>query len=195
MKTPKFSRYYLLLCLPVLLALVGLVWGRPAGGGKAKFDQDDFKGRYVSAEAAYVTFTVDKIGEDNEISAPQLVGTTAVMISDGKGNVCGQRDGFVSGIGGPGYNYSSGPPAYYYGTYQIDANGRITIDYCWDNGFCAHSGACAPKDVFWEEVGYLQSTDANTVTTVEQAIEGVEPSYAVVHPKVWTRAASEHNHY
>ena len=29
MKKGRFSPYYLLLCLPVLLALVGLVWGRP----------------------------------------------------------------------------------------------------------------------------------------------------------------------
>jgi len=96
MKRAKFSRYYLLLALPVLLALVGLVWGRP--GKRATFDQDDLKGRYVSAETWYNTQTV--VGPDDAVTPPLFNAATGVMVSDGQGYVCGEQDGFNSGTGG-----------------------------------------------------------------------------------------------
>jgi len=194
MKTAKISRYYLLLCLPVLLALVGLVWGRPAGGGKATFDTDDLNGRYVSAETAYDVSSVHNTtdGADGGVVGPPIFyASTAVMESDGRGYVCGESDGFYSGITAPGVNLG---PAYFHGTYTIDANGRITIYTCSDTGFCAHP-ELACTTVTKEQVGYVQSNNGNTVTTTEQIIASSFSSGFLVHSHVWTRDPSDQNKY
>ena len=193
MKKGRFSRYYLLLGLPVLLALVGLVWGRPAGVvGHAKFDLDDLNGRYVSAETAYDISSVHADGAN--VGPPIWFVTTAVMQADGKGNVCGETDGFYSLMTAgqiPGGNLG---PAYYHGTYSIDANGRITINTCSDSGFCATAAACGT--VTKMQVGYLQSNAGEKVTTVEQAFN--TSGGFLVHSRVWTKDTkdtSDRNHY
>jgi hypothetical protein len=209
MKTAKFSRYYLLLGLPVLLALVGLVWGRTVGGGKhATFDLDDLNGRYVSAEYAYdissvhpetqclVVSLVDPPAPPAgpNIGPPIWFATTSVMEADGKGNVCGESDGFYSLMTAgqiPGGNLG---PSFFHGTYTIDAHGRITISTCSDSGFCATTGACGT--VTKMQVGYLQSNDGEKVTTVEQVFgdPNLSPGF-LVHSRVWAKDASDQNHY
>ena len=192
MKKAKFSRYYLLLCLPVLLALVGLVWGRPTTVS-AVFDTDDLNGRYVSAETAYDTSSVHNtsIGTDGGVVGPPIFyAATAVMEADGKGNVCGESDGFYSGITAPGVNLG---PAYYHGKYTIDANGRITISICSDSAFCHTAGACGTVTTEW--VGYLQSHNGITLATVGQIIPTSFSSGFLVHSHVWTRDPSDQNKY
>ena len=192
MKRGIFSRYYLLLGLPVLLALVGLVWGRP--GKQATFDQDDLKGRYVSAETAYDTSSVHNTtdGADGGVVGPPIwFAVASVMQSDGKGGVCGESDGFYSGVTAPGVNLG---PVYFHGKYSIDANGRITISTCSDSSFCATPDtACGTVNKM--QVGYLQSNNGNTVTTVEQIFGSSFFSGFYVHPRVWTKGASDENHY
>jgi hypothetical protein len=195
MKRAKFSRYYLLLALPVLLALVGLVWGRP--GKRATFDQDDLKGRYVSAETWYNTQTV--VGPDDAVTPPLFNAATGVMVSDGQGYVCGEQDGFNSGVGL--VNANTGP-YYFFGSYTIDANGRITIDTCQDTAFCHTKGACETfgSTLRITQVGYLQSCAGNKVTTVEQHNDSEEECCShttgyYVHARVWTKEASEGMHY
>jgi hypothetical protein len=191
MKKARLSPYYLLLCLPVLLALVGLVWGRPAGGGGMRFDLDDLKGRYVSAEIGYDTSVVHATTTPGTQSPPVFFAVTSVMESNGKGGICGNADGFYPGVTAPGTNLG---PAYFHGTYAIDTNGRITATVCSDSAFCATPDtACSPADTTsasW--VGYLQSPYGNTVTTVDQLI-AINPSTGfLVHSRVWTKDGSEH---
>ena len=188
MKQRRLSPYYLLLCLPVLLALVGLIWGRSLTSAKATFDLDDLNGRYVSAETAYDVSTFHPVAPGSYVT-PVFFATTAVMVADGNGNVCGESDGFYGGTPPPGVNLG---PAYYHGTYTIDANGRITISICSDTGFCATTGACAVVEA--EQVGYLQSHGANRVTTADQIIHGNSSSGFLVHSRVWTKDGSDIDH-
>jgi hypothetical protein len=199
MKKVRFSRYYPLLCLPVLLALVGIVWGRP--GKQAMFDQDDLKGRYVSAETWYNTKPV--VSADDAVGPPFFNAATAVMVADGKGYVCGEQDGFNSGIssGTNGTGTNTGPD-YFFGSYTIDANGRITINTCHDTALCHTKAVCETTGFTLRitQVGYLQSPAGNKVTTVEQHNDSEEEccSYTTgsyVHARVWTKEASEGMHY
>ena len=191
MKNVRFSRYYLLLCLPVLLALVGLFWGRPVVGGKAKlFDLDDLYGRYVSAETAYDASTFNPVSNGAYVT-PVDFASTAVMVADGKGDVCGESDGFYGGTPPPGVNLG---PAFFHGTYTVGStDGRVVISICSDTAFCATTGACST--VASEQVGYLQSTNGNTLTTAYQIIPSSFSSGFLVHAKVWTKDASDQNHY
>jgi hypothetical protein len=193
MKRARFSRYYLLLCLPVLLALVRLVWGRPVSGGwHAGFQLSDLNGRYNSAEYAYDISSVHN-GYDSNVGPPIWVSVTSVMEADGKGDVCGESDGFYGGLPTPGVNTG---PAYFYGTYSIDATGRITINTCADTGYCATKGACdtSGATLYRTLVGYLQSNNGIKVTTVDQ-INNSDASQGgccastgyLVHSRVWTK--------
>jgi len=197
MKKLRFSRYYLLLSLPVLLALVGLVWGQPVG--RARFDLDDLSGRYVNADYWYDVSSVHDAGGGN-VGSPIFAATTSVMEADGRGYVCGETDGFYGGYPTPGSN-SNG---YFHGTYSIDANGRITINYCGDTGYCATKAACDTSGavLYRTLVGYLQSSEGNTVTTVDQ-INNSDASQGgccastgfVVRSRVWTKDALQGMHW
>jgi hypothetical protein len=183
MKKLRLSRYYLLLCVPVLVGLVGLVWGRPAIVGPTTFDQDDLNGRYVSAEYAYDISSVHSEGDT--VGLPIWFATSAVMQADGMGHVCGESDGFYSLMTSgqiPGGNLG---PSYFHGTYTVDANGRVTVSTCADSGFCATKGPCGSATKV--QVGYLQSPLGNTLATVEQEFGASFSSGFLVHSRVWTK--------
>jgi hypothetical protein len=109
------------------------------------------------------------------------------MQADGVGHVCGESDGFYSLMTNgetPGGNTG---PSYFHGTYTIDHNGRITISTCSDSGFCATKGPCGSANKV--QVGYLQSTLGNLLTTVEQEF-GAPPNASagfLVHSRTWTK--------
>ena len=200
MKKGRLSPYYLLLCLPVLLALVGLIWGRPSGGWKAEFDLDDLNGRYVTVGSVYDLSTVHPAPApaSNLVGPPVFDAMTAVLEADGNGNVCGEQDGFF-GNSTPGTNGN----AYIHGTYSIDANGRITINYCADTGFCTKAPpACVTNGTqpYRTLVGYLQSPNGSTFTTIDQinnsdASKGgcCATSGYLVRARVWSKDRSEQN--
>jgi hypothetical protein len=203
MKKLRFSRYYLLLGLPLLLALVGLVWGRSLTSSKAVFDADDFCGRYISAEVGNDISSFNPVSTGAYVT-PVPFAATAVMISDGKGDVCGESDGFYGGLPYPGVNTG---PGYFHGTYTVGGiDGRIVITTCSDTGFCATKGACdtTGKFVYRTLVGYLQSNNGNKVTTVDQingsdcSKGGTNPGCAstgyLVHARVWTKDATGETH-
>jgi hypothetical protein len=114
------------------------------------------------------------------------------------GNVCGEADGFYSGISAPGVNLG---PSLFHGTYTVEAaTGRITINTCSDgapsaaNTFCGTSTACVPSIANKIQVGYLQSRDARVITTVEQTTgPGTDQDVNgfLVHKRVWTRKSGE----
>lgn len=194
MKKARFSRYYLLLGLPVLLALVGLIWARPAGGWRAAhYDLDDLNGRYISAEIAYDSSSVHEYSSDSTgglLSSPTFFSETEVMEADGNGHVCGSSDGFYAGMFPGGTNFGQG---FFHGTYSIDSNGRITILTCSDTAFCATTGACSPAS--GEQVGYLESTNGNKVTTASQGIASSGPPGYIVRTRVWTKDTADQNKY
>ena len=183
-------------CLLVvaLLALVGLVAAQ----------SDPFylvQGRYVSAENAADTSSVHAFADPNGslVGPPIPFATVEVMIADGAGNVCGEADGFYSGISAPGVNLG---PSLFHGIYTIDpADLRITIKTCSDgapshtNKFCATSNPCAA--VTKVQVGYLQDAhDGRKIVTVEQTGFGTDPDSTgfLVHKHVWTRSGErEHD--
>jgi hypothetical protein len=182
----RLSRCYLLLCLPVFAALVGLVWGRPASTTAApSFGLGALEGRYVSAEYGYDISSV--LANGAGVYPPIWFAATSLMQSDGEGHVCGESDGFYSLMSDgqiPGGNTG---PTYFHGTYTVDVNGRVTISTCSDTAFCATRGACGSASKV--QVGYLQSVLGNTLTTVEQAF-GSPPNFEagfLVHSRVWTR--------
>jgi hypothetical protein len=182
MKKLRLSRYYLLLCVPVLVALVGLLWGRPVSG-PSLYNLCELNGRYVSAEYAYDISSVHTEGDT--VGPPIWFATSAVMQADGRGNVCGESDGFYSLMTSgqiPGGNLG---PSYFHGTYTVDANGRVTVSTCSDSGFCATRGPCAP--VTKVQVGYLQSPLGTALATVEQEFGASFSSGFLVHSRVWTR--------
>jgi hypothetical protein len=192
MKNVRLSRYYLLLCLPVFLALVGLVWGQPVDPPKPTFGLYSLFGRYVSAETAYDVSTVHDAGNGN-VGSPVFFAGTSLMLADGKGNVCGESDGFYGGTPPPGVNLG---PSYFHGTYTVDPHGRVTINTCSDTAFCANLGACVTDGtkLYKTQVGYLQSFFGYTVTTVEQ-INNSDSSKGgccattgfLVHSRVWSK--------
>ncbi len=169
-------------------------------GQAAAFKLKDFKGRYVSAENAYDLSSVHAFAapDSSLVGPPIFFATAEVIVSDGKGNVCGEADGFYSGISAPGVNLG---PSLYHGTYTIDANtGRITILTCSDgapsdtNKFCATSTPCAA--VTKAQVGYLQAQGrAKTVVTVEQIGFGTDEDSSgfLVHKREWTSANAGDN--
>lgn len=202
-------------CLLVgtLLALVGLVaaqanrsrtglqpGGRNAGVEHEHFDLDDVHGRYVSAENAADTSSVHAFSApDGSLVGPPIpFATVEVMVADGRGNICGESDGFYSGISAPGVNLG---PSLYHGTYTVDpADGRVTILTCSDgaptttNKFCATSTPCA--SVTKAQVGYLQAAHTSKIVTVEQTGFGTDPDSSgfLVHKRVWTTSGEpEHD--
>lgn len=199
MKKIKLTRYVVAVFLVGSLALGGFLLLRPKHASAHKrFDNDDARGRYISAENAADTSSVHNFTattEDGGLVGPAIpFATTAVMIADGRGNVCGEADGFYSGISAPGVNLG---PALFHGTYTVDPAGRITILTCSDgtpsptNTFCGTSTLCAP--VTKAQVGYLQNDDGRVITTVEQTDLGTDPDSSgfLVHHRVWTKAKSE----
>jgi len=136
-------------CLLVvaLLALVGLVSAQHPRG---HFDLDDVHGRYVSAEIFYDTSSVHAFAAPNGslVGGPIYVASAEVLQADGKGNVCGEVDGFYA-YPGPGANTG---PSFYHGQYTVGAtDGRVVITTCSDastvTGICpfvAKSRGCAP---------------------------------------------------
>lgn len=186
-------------CLLVvaLLALVGLA----AAGDKGRkhFNLADVDGRYVSAEDAFDISSVHAFAPpDGSLVGPPIPFATAeVMVADGKGNVCGESDGFytLGTVGAiPGTNLG---PSLYHGTYTIDPDdGRITILTCSDgapsptNKFCKTSTPCDPvtNPVSKTQVGYLQAADdAKKIVTVEQVFgdPNLSPGF-LLHKRVWT---------
>jgi hypothetical protein len=194
MKNVRLSRYYLLLCLPVFLALVGLVWGRPASAPpKPAFGLLSLFGRYVSAETAYDISTFHPASSGDYVT-PVFFAGTSLMLADGKGNVCGESDGFYGGTPPPGVNLG---PSYFHGTYTVEANGRITITTCSDTGFCTPNPAACVTDgtkLYKTQVGYLSGFFGTSVTTVEQ-INNSDSSKGgccattgfLVHSRVWSK--------
>jgi hypothetical protein len=149
-------------------------------------------GRYVSAETAYDVSSVHDAGGGN-VGSPVFFAGTSLMLSDAKGDVCGESDGFYGGTPPPGVNLG---PSYFHGTYTVEANGRITINTCSDIGFCATLGACdtSGATVYKTQVGYLLDFFGTKVTTVEQ-INSSDSSKGgccattgfLVHARVWTK--------
>lgn len=164
------------------------------------FQLNDFKGRYVSAENAYDLSSVHAFAapDGSLVGPPIFFATAEVIVADGNGNVCGEADGFYSGISAPGVNLG---PTLYHGTYTVDPNdGRITILTCSDgapsdtNKFCATSTPCAP--VTKAQVGYLQAHGrAKKIVTVEQAGFGTDTDSSgfLVHKREWTSASAGNN--
>jgi hypothetical protein len=184
-------------CLLVvaLLALAGLAAAE--SHPRHHFNLGDVDGRYVSAENAADTSSVHNFTPPGEsdgglIGPPVPFATAEVMVADGNGNVCGEADGYYSGITAPGVNLG---PSLYHGTYTVDpADGRITILTCSDgtpsptNKFCATSTPCAT--VTKTQVGYLQAADAGgKIVTVEQVFgdPNLSPGF-LLHKHEWTKS-------
>jgi len=185
-------------CLLVvaLLALVGLV---SAQHPRAHFDLDDVHGRYISAENAADTSSVHAFSApDASLVGPPIPFATAeVMVADGKGNVCGESDGFYSGISAPGVNLG---PSLYHGQYTIGAtDGRVVITTCSDastvTGICQDSSPCpasAEGNSTRLQVGYIQGDDGNKMVTVSQFESGYPDSTGfLVHKRTWSKASED----
>ena len=178
------------------LALMGLVLTQPKPAfAQATFGLQDVQGRYVSAENAYDTSSVHAFtAPDSSLVGPPIVfAATAVMVADGNGNVCGESDGFYSGITAPGANLG---PSLYHGTYSVEADtGRITVETASDgapsptNKFCATSTPIPPSAVTKTQVGYLQGNGSTKIATVEQVFgnPNLSPGF-LSHHRVWTKA-------
>ena len=191
MKTVTGARCHLWFLIVALLGLAGLVSAQ-SDPSKHHFDLDDVQGRYVSAENAFDVSSVHANG--SLVGPPIFFATAEVMVADGKGNVCGEVDGFYSGIDAPGVDLG---PSFFYGTYAVDANGRITITIWGTTAFCASpappAGAASASSV---QVGYLQDKDGKKIVTVSQTGFGTDPDSSgfLVHKHVWTRGEREHEH-
>jgi hypothetical protein len=83
----------LLLSLPLLVALVGLVGGRPTQ--TSLYCLASLNGGYVSAENAYEISSVKDAG-GGDIGPAIWFARSAVLQDDGKGYVCGESEGFCS---------------------------------------------------------------------------------------------------
>ena len=200
MRKGSLVRYAVAVFLLASLALAGLISAQlSASNALPTFSIADARGRFISAETAEDISSVHstKDGSGN-VGPPIFFVTTAVMLTDGNGNVCGQSDGFYGGFPPPGVNLG---PATFHGTYTIDPpTGRIVVTTCSDAGpFCGVSNTVAPcdtsgKTVFKTQVGYIQGHDARRFTTTEQ-INASDASQGgccavtgfLVHPRVWTR--------
>jgi hypothetical protein len=184
MMKSRFSPFYLLLCLPLFVALVGLVWGRPVSS-PAAFGSSSFQGRYVSAEYGYDISSVQANGPG--VYPPISFAATSLMQADGAGNICGESDGFYSLMTDGGIPGGNTGPTFFHGSYEVDSHGRVTISTCPDTGFCATRGPCGNAGKV--QVGYLQSVLGTTLTTVEQQF-GSPPNFSsgfLVHSRVWTK--------
>jgi len=196
MSKAKRMRYAVAVLLGGSLALGGFVLLRPKHASAHRFDTDDVRGRYITAENAADTSSVHAFAAPNGslVGPPIPFATTAVMIANGRGDVCGEADGFYSGISAPGVNLG---PALFHGTYTVDPTGRVTILTCSDgapsatNTFCGTFTPCAT--VTKAQVGYLQDDDGRVITTVEQTGFGTDPDSSgfLVHKRVWTKGHSE----
>jgi hypothetical protein len=179
------------------LALAGLLLTQPKPAfTQATFGLADAQGRYISAENAYDTSSVHAFAAPNAsiVGPPIFFSTAEVMVADGNGNVCGESDGFYSGISAPGVNLG---PSLYHGTYTVEADtGRITIETVSDgapspaNKFCGTSTAISPSTVTKTQVGYLQGKGATKIATVEQVFgnPNLSPGF-LSHRRVWTKMA------
>ena len=170
------------------------------------FNLDDVEGRYTSAETAYDVSSVHAFAAPNGslVGPPVFFAAATVMIADGKGNVCGESDGFYGGTPPPGVNLG---PSLFHGTYSVEAaTGRVTNLTASDgppsaaNVFC---GTTTPintsgTSVFKTQVGYLSGHDAKQLVTAEQ-INASDASKGgccavtgfLVHARVWTRGKSD----
>ncbi len=199
---------HLCLVFVVLLALVGLVsaQSRPKLGPRLsdtasmdnhgpRFSVHNVHGRYVSAENAADTSSVhnDFSPSDGGLVGPPIPFAIAeVMVADGKGNVCGEVDGFYSGISAPGVNLG---PKLFHGTYSVGANdGRIVMRICGDgapsadNRFCATFTPCTELESS-VQVGYLDGPEGKKIVTVNQTGFGTDEDSTgfLVRKHVWTR--------
>jgi hypothetical protein len=211
MKKLRFSRWYLLLALPVLLGVAGLIWGRPDRGQKA-FECSDLKGRYVSAAYEYDGSSIRQ-ESDGSVTPPQVDGETSYMLTDGKGHVCGETDGYGLGIDAPGFNIPA-QPMYFLGTYTVDpTTGKLTMYLCvatsttCTGSYIPTSPVCngsttqgyATGDLIRELTGFLESTNGYKVTTLDQVFgdgfSGTTSGF-LLRARVWTKDASEEqDHY
>ena len=184
-------------CLLVvaLLALVGLVSAQHPRG---HFDLDDVHGRYVSAEIFYDTSSVHAFAAPNGslVGGPIYVASAEVLQADGKGNVCGEVDGFYA-YPGPGANTG---PSFYHGQYTVGAtDGRVVITTCSDagtvTGICQDSSPCpasAEGNSTRLQVGYIQGDDGNKMVTVSQFESGYPDSTGfVAHTRTWSKASED----
>jgi len=154
------------------------------------------KGRYVSAENAYDLSSVHAFAapDGSLVGPPIFFAAAAVMVVDGHGNVCGESDGFYSGISAPGVNLG---PSLFHGTYTIEHSGRITILTCSDgapsdsNKFCNTFTPCAT--VTKAQVGYVQGNAGKKIVTVEQTGFGTDEDSSgfLVHKREWTKSDSD----
>jgi hypothetical protein len=149
-------------------------------------------GRYVSTENAFDTSSVHAVtAQSSLVGSPIFFATAEVMLADGKGNVCGEVDGFYSGIDAPGVDLG---PAYFYGTYTVGLHdGRVVITKWSTTGYCvpAPNPGLLSSTV---QVGYLQdqgagNTGATRIVTVDQVYPGTDPDSTgfLVHTHVWTK--------
>ena len=180
----KVTRMWL--TVVALLAFAGLA---SAQDGYYLFD---VHGRYVSAENAFDTSSVHAVtAQSSLVGSPIFFATAELMLADGQGNVCGEVDGFYSGIDAPGVDLG---PSYFYGTYTVGlADGRVVITTWPTMGFCvsAPNPGLLSSNV---QVGYLQDIGADTtgatkIVTVDQVYPGTDPDSTgfLVHIHVWTR--------
>ena len=191
----KVTRAFLLVV--ALLALAGLV---SADHRREHFDLDDVHGRYVSAEIFYDTSSAHDIG-GGVVSGPIYVASAEVLQADGKGNVCGEVDGFYA-YPGPGSNTG---PSFYHGQYTVGkTDGRVAITTCTDATatFCQDHSPCPPSaegNSTRLQVGYIQGDDGNKMVTVSQFLSGYPDSTGfVAHTRTWSRASEDrkdHDHH
>lgn len=180
---------HLLFLVAALLALAGLVSAQ--SDPKKHFDLDDVQGRYVSAENAFDVSSVHAVtAQGGLVGSPIFFATAEVMLADGKGNVCGEADGFYSGIDAPGVDLG---PSFFYGTYTVGKyDGRVVITIWATTGFCvlAANPGLSSSTV---QVGYLQNKDGKRIVTVDQAYPGtdLDSTGFLVHKHVWTRGERE----
>lgn len=191
MKAVTRGSCHLLFLVAALLALAGLVSAQ--ADPNKPFDLGDVHGRYVSAENAFDVSSVHAVTAQADLVGPPIFFATAeVMVADGKGKVCGEADGFYSGIDAPGVNLG---PAYFYGIYSVDGNGRITITTWSTTAFCASPPPVAPPCALCTasvQVGYLQNKDGKRIVTVDQLVPANSDSTGfLVHKHVWTRGERE----
>jgi len=191
------SKCYVCLLVVALLVLVGLVWSRPSSvSAKGRFDLDDVRGRYVSAETFYDTSSV-KSEPDGSVTGPIYVASAEVLEADGKGNVCGEVDGFYA-YPGPGSNTG---PQFYHGQYTVGNDGRVAITTCSDATatFCQDNSTCpasAEGNSTRLQVGYIQGDDGNKMVTVSQFLSGYPDSTGfVAHTRTWAKASEERKNH
>jgi hypothetical protein len=203
MKLQNVVKYSLLLCLVTVFVLTGVTWASGDDDDSKAFGLNSLRGRYISAETAYDVSTEHSAAGGN-VGPPIFFSAAAVMVADGKGNVCGESDGFYGGTPPPGVNLG---PSLFHGTYTVEAGtGRVTIITAGDgapsltNVFCGTTKPIITTGVtsFKTQVGYLQNHRADNVATAEQ-INASDSSKGgccatsgfLVHHRNWTRARDD----